>query len=112
VTVISGTYTDVYKEFFSGNGVTESLSTPANSAKHLAVTYELPDTDACAALQDCATKADPATGTYYESFDLHYLESEGTWECVVYYGKQNATANARYFNVTDADVGTVYGFSI
>ena len=91
--------------------MTESPSTPANSAKHPAVTYELTDTDACAALQDCATMADPATGTYYSSFDLHYLMAEGNWECVMYYSKQNATADAQYFDVANADVGTVYGYS-
>jgi len=111
VTVISGTYTDIYKEFFSGNGVTESPSTPANSVKHPAVTYELTDTDPCAAVQDCASMADPASGTYYSSFDLHYLESTANWECVVYYSKQTAAADAQYFNVTNANVGTVYGFS-
>jgi len=91
--------------------VTESPSNYGNNAKTPSVTYELTDTDPCAAIQDCANTADPSSGTYYNSFDIHYLESTANWECVVYYGKQNATADAQFFNVTNANVGTVYGFS-
>lgn len=65
----------------------------------------------CDAATNCATMADSATSTYdqvYLSFDLHYLASNGTWECVLYY---DSNSDASYFSVADSDACLSFGFS-
>lgn len=59
------------------------------------------------AIQNCANKAAVDTNVYY-SFDLHYVNSNMTWECVQYYNNQTSAAA---FNVANADVGVAYGYS-
>ena len=60
------------------------------------------------AIQACADKSAGDSDTYF-SFDLHYVSSNMTWECVQYYDSQS---DATAFNVANADVRVAYGYSI
>ena len=65
----------------------------------------------CDAAGNCANLADTASSTeddVYYSFDLHYLASNATWECVLYF---DPNTDATYFNVTDPDACLAFGFS-
>ncbi len=65
----------------------------------------------CDAATNCVNMADSANSTddtVYYSFDLHYLASSGTWECVLYF---DYNTDASYFNVADSDVCLAVGFS-
>ena len=59
------------------------------------------------AIQACANKAGGDTNIYY-SFDLHYVSSNSTWECVQYY---DSNMDATAFSVANADVPVAYGYS-
>ena len=59
------------------------------------------------AIQACANKAGGDSNIYY-SFDLHYVSSNSTWECVQYY---DSNSDATAFNVANADVSVAYGYS-
>ena len=65
----------------------------------------------CDAASNCVATGDSAT-TYaddiYYSFDLHYLASNATWECVLYF---NPNENASYFNVANSDACLSFGYS-
>lgn len=93
----------VYKQYFSGNGVTLDPQNPGNN-------YNDPITVAyggtrCEAATHCANVG--ATANYY-SFDLHYLNDQKQWQCVLYFeGNRDAT----YFDVVDGNVGEAYGYS-
>ena len=64
--------------------------------------------DMCSAASDCAQLgANQNPGPYY-SFDLHYLASNATWECVLYY---DPNSDPTYFNVVDSDACLSFGFS-
>lgn len=62
----------------------------------------------CTVIQECATQASYDAPFGYYSFDLHYLIAEDEWACVQY---SNGQSDASSFNVADADVGDVFGFS-
>lgn len=66
------------------------------------------DADVCTVIQECATQASYDAPFGYYSFDLHYLIAEDEWACVQY---SNGQSDASSFNVADADVGDVFGFS-
>lgn len=63
----------------------------------------------CAAAQACASSAAAQAHGHYAQFDLHYANSNATWECVQFFG---GNADPIYFDVADADVGAAYGYSI
>ena len=44
----------------------------------------------------------------YDSFDLHYLASNATWECVLFFDPND---KAEYFNVSDPDACLTFGYS-
>ena len=64
----------------------------------------------CDAAQQCAdlTVSDRDDEAYYKSFDLHYLCSNNTWECVQYYDFNFDTSA---FNVPDSDAVAVFGYT-
>ena len=65
----------------------------------------------CDAATNCVNLADSATSdidSVYYSFDLHYLASNETWECVLYY---DYNTDANYFDVADSDACLAFGFS-
>lgn len=62
----------------------------------------------CTVLQECANAASYDAPFGYYSFDLHHQTTEDQWVCVQY---SNGQTDPSYFNVADADVGAVYGFS-
>ena len=93
----------VYKQYFSGRGVTLDPQNPGNN-------YNSPITVAyggtrCEAATHCANVG--ATANYY-SFDLHYLNDQKQWQCVLYF---EGNKDAAYFDVVDGNVGEVYGYS-
>lgn len=59
----------------------------------------------CDAATSCAETGDSQG---YLSFDLHYLISNSSWECVLYY---DPNQDASYFNVADSDAYLSFGFS-
>lgn len=63
--------------------------------------------DMCSAASNCAQLGANQNPIYY-SFDLHYLASNATWECVLYY---DPNSDATYFNVVDSDACLAFGFS-
>ena len=65
----------------------------------------------CDAATDCAALADGTNstgGSVYYSFDLHFLASNASWECVLYYDPNNDTAD---FNVVYPDSCLTLGYS-
>ena len=66
----------------------------------------------CDAATECADLANNPNSSdiysIYYSFDLHYLVSNGTWECVLYW---DPNADATYFNVSDPDAIFTFGYS-
>lgn len=93
----------VYKQYFSGTGVTLDPQNPGNN-------YNSPITVAyggtrCEAAAHCANVG--ATANYY-SFDLHYLNDQKQWQCVLYF---EGNRDAAYFDVEDGNVGEAYGYS-
>ena len=64
----------------------------------------------CDAVSECASIADaPSSNDYsvYYSFDLHYLASNASWECVLYY---DPNTDPSYFNVADLDACLTFGY--
>ena len=102
-----------YSEYYSGKYFVESTNNPANDNSSVPPVYNsIPgNLDTCSAVADCANIADSATSnpdTVYFSFDLHYLASNATWECVLYYDN---TTDASSFNVMDPDACLAFGYS-
>ena len=62
----------------------------------------------CTLIQECATADSYDEPFGYFSFDLHYNITADTWYCVQY---ANGQYDPSYFNIADADIGAVYGFS-
>jgi len=98
----------VYKQYFAGTGVTETINNPGNDdpETYPPVTTALAASNSCDAVQQCAAFAANARTVYY-SFDVHYLITEKEYECVAYLDR-NYDSGA--FNVQNADVGPVYGY--
>jgi hypothetical protein len=99
----------VYKRYFYGQGLRENTKNPGNvGLPALTQTYSGTLLE-CDAAQKCATygKTRPNTGGGYYSFDLHFLQSTGAWECSLYW-EPNTVAS--YFNVADTDIVAGYGY--
>lgn len=65
----------------------------------------------CDAASNCVAVADSSNTTaddLYYSFDLHYIASNATWVCALYF---NPNDNASYFNVADSDACLSFGYS-
>lgn len=103
-----------YTQYYSGQNFIENYANPGND-----VVSTFPPIynsmsgalDMCDVVNGCANIADAITSTndtVYYSFDVHYLASNGTWECVLYY---DPNTDPSYFNVADADVCISFGFS-
>jgi len=63
--------------------------------------------DPCSALQACVDSAYGQPVNYY-SFDLHYLASNQTWECVQYY---DGNVDPTDWSVPNSDILAGYGYS-
>lgn len=99
----------VYTQYFAGTGVTEETNNGGNDDPPFPpVTTALAVSNSCDAVQQCAAFA-AESNNMYESFDVHYLISEKEYECVAYY---DASSSPSDFNVQNADVGPVYGYSL
>jgi hypothetical protein len=99
----------LYKRYYYGSGLRENTVNPGNHGNPaLTQTYSGSLLE-CDAAQKCATYGitRPNTGGGYWSFDLHFLQSTGAWECSLYW---DPNANAAFFNVADTDVVAGYGY--
>ena len=102
-----------YSQFYSGQYFIEDTNNPGNDRSDFPPIYNsLPGTlDMCSAASDCANLADTAVSeleNVYYSFDLHYLASNATWECVLYF---DPNPDRSYFSVADSDACLSFGFS-
>ncbi|GAM90008.1 hypothetical protein ANO11243_080480 [Dothideomycetidae sp. 11243] len=60
------------------------------------------------AISDCIDSANGDGAEGYQTVDIHYVISNDSWVCVAYEGYITA---ANEFNVTDNNVGLVFGYS-
>ena len=100
----------LYDQYYSGQYFIENTDNPGNDdpVGQPPIYTSLPgNLTMCEAAELCATTAMESWDGYF-SFDLHYLCSNNTWECVDYY---DYNTDASYFNVPDPDAVFVVGFS-
>ena len=95
-----------YTQYFSGQYVIEDTNNPGNNDSSQPPEYfSIGTMGMCDAATDCANMG--GVDDYF-SFDLHYLASNATWECVLFY---NANTSPNYFNVSNLDACLSFGFS-
>ena len=112
--VTGGVGGTVYVEYFSGQQLIESIDNDGNDnpSEYPPIYNSMSgDLEMCDAANKCANLANPQVDddqNVYLSFDLHYLQSNGTWECVLYY---DPNTDARAFNVSEPDATFAFGYS-
>lgn len=100
-----------YTRYYIGYGFTENTNNPGNdnAAEPPQTTTIAGSPTSCeAAAESCQAYAYAIPGSYF-TYDLHYLQSKGLWECVVYW---DPNQDPSYFNVANADVAEGYGYYI
>ena len=100
----------VYAQYYSGQYFIENTDNAGNDdplGQPPIYTSISGDLDMCAAAEQCAIQAMESWDGYL-SFDLHYLCSNNTWECVDYYDSND---DPSAFNVPDPDAVAVFGFN-
>ena len=102
-----------YDEYYVGQYRIENFTNPGNDDQSHPPIYSPMSglLDMCDAAKNCAQIADTASAdnsSVYTSFDLHYLTSNGTWECVLYF---DPNQDSTFFNVVDPDACISFGFS-
>jgi len=98
-----------YLRYYYGTGLRENANNPGNNApsNYPPYTTTYPgNLLECDAASKCAVWAYALPASYW-SFDLHFLQSTGAWECTAYV---NPNTDGRYFNVADPDVVAGYGY--
>jgi len=103
-------------EYFQGKGVTENQANPGNLLNGVLTrtVAQFPSTiSACDAVSQCSNEgALLGLANVLMSFDLHLVENASggcsAWECVLYGG---ANTDASQFNVNNASIKAVYGYS-
>ena len=102
-----------YDLLYTGSGYTIDINNPGNYPEHPPIYQTYPGIlTTCAAAQQCADDAHAVRPDSYLAFDLHYLSSKQSWECIqFYYHPYPASNGARYFTVQNDDAVAVFYYS-
>ncbi|KAI9889659.1 MAG: hypothetical protein M1814_005060 [Vezdaea aestivalis] len=96
-----------FTRYFAGSGFTEDIDNPGNlfPFAHRQSTYIVASSSTCEALADCAYFVQQID---YKSFDLHFYQSQGMWQCTAYFDKNS---DSTFFSVKNYDVSEAYLYS-